>query len=77
MEISQAVRKEEKIMFEKYRFTEDSFGSECPDNWEEIADLLNDRLRAAFEEFDRIGADKYEYQEAADDIWEDFCEHGI
>lgn len=64
-------------MFEKYRFTEDSFGSECPDNWEEITDLLNDRLRAAFEEFDANGADDYEYQEAADDIWEDFCEHGI
>lgn len=25
-------------------FTVDSFGSNCPDNWEEIVDYLNDKI---------------------------------
>lgn len=60
-------------MFEKYRFTEDSFGSECPDNWQEIADYLNDKIARRFDELERDNADADEYRYEADSIWENYC----
>lgn len=60
-------------MFEKYRFTEDSFGSECPDNWEEIADYLNDKLKETFTELDKNNAEDHEYSCERDEIWEQYC----
>lgn len=60
-------------MFEKYRFTEDSFGSECPDNWEEVADYLNSQIAERFGELERENADDYEYHCEADAIWENYC----
>ena len=41
------------------RFDGESFGSNCPDNWEEIVDYLNDILES--------GSDDME------EIWEQYC----
>ena len=60
-------------MFEKYRFTEDSFGSECPDNWEEVADYLNSKIAERFDELEKENADDDEYRYEADAIWENYC----
>lgn len=43
------------------RFDADSFGSMCPENWEEIADYLNNKLEAG---------------EDPDEIWETYCRGG-
>ena len=60
-------------MFEKYRITEDSFGSVCPKNWEEVADYLNDKIARRFDELERDNADSDEYRYEADAIWENYC----
>jgi hypothetical protein len=47
-----------------YYITAESFGSECPENWEEIAAFLNDII-------DQRGiADDHD---AVNDLWEEFC----
>lgn len=46
-----------------YYITVDSFGSELPENWEEIADELN-------REIDRRGI--AEDRDAVDELWEDY-----
>ena len=48
--------------------TMDSFGSECPYNWEEIADFLNNLID------ERGIADD---REATDQLWEDYCSGDI
>ena len=40
-------------------FTVDSFGSRCPENWEEIINYLNEKLE--------------ETDEDPEDIWERYC----
>lgn len=42
----------------------DSFGSDCPSNWEEIADALNNLINERGIYFD---------SDAIDALWEDFC----
>ena len=42
------------------RFDGDSFGSNCPDNWEEIIDYLNDILESRSED-------------DMEEIWEQYC----
>lgn len=42
----------------------DSFGSDCPTNWEEIADFLNDIIRKTGIEDDH---------DAVNDLWEQYC----
>lgn len=56
-------------MFKDYEFTMDSFGADCPANWEEIADALND----LFEERSEGVDDPHELDEINGDIWEKFC----
>ena len=60
-------------MFEKYRITEDSFGSVCPENWQEIADYLNCKIAERFDELDRENADDNEYRCEADAIFGNYC----
>ena len=60
-------------MFEKYRITEDSFGSVCPENWQEIADYLNDKIAQRFDELERDNADADEYRYEADAIFGNYC----
>ena len=51
-------------------FTADSFGSDCPRNWEEIASFLN----GVFEE--RLGKEELDDDETwrlSNQIWEDYC----
>ena len=50
----------------KEYFTMDSFGSDCPANWEAICEFLNKKAAAI------IGPDDDEH-EAVEKIWEDFC----
>lgn len=45
-------------------FDGDSFGSDCPENWEEIVDYLNDRLDYEVEIL---------IKEKAEEIWENYC----
>ena len=51
-------------------FTVDSFGADCPANWEEIADYLNAAVEGliAPEDDDRDIRDKVE------DLWERYCD---
>ncbi len=43
------------------KFDGESFGSNCPSNWEEIVDYLNDKIED--------GMDKDDLE----DIWEAYC----
>lgn len=52
---------------EKFRFTGESFGADCPDNWEDIVAALNDIV-----ERDNI-VDKDE----AEALWDKWCCHGL
>lgn len=60
-------------MFEKYQITEDSFGAICPENWKNIATLLNEKITNKFAVLDKNGADDEEYRCEADKIWENYC----
>lgn len=51
----------------------DSFGAECPTNWEEIADYLNEKLTDWAEA--NPDADQYEARDYADSVWENYW-HG-
>ena len=48
----------------EYYITVDSFGAECPENWEEIAEFLN-----AIIDERGIAND----HDAVNDLWEEFC----
>lgn len=50
-------------------FNENSFGSNCPVNWEEIADFLND----LYEERTHGITDTDQMNCISDQIWEDYC----
>ena len=51
----------------KKYITADSFGSECPKNWEKIADYLNDKINWMCYLFND------DPKETTDDYWERFC----
>ena len=61
-----------------YHITMDSFGTDCPKNWEEIADYLNNVID---ETLDRMGPDAFDMggnltadaRDALDAIWENWC----
>lgn len=40
------------------KITVDSFGSRCPENWEEIADWMNEKIESG---------------EDPDEVWENYC----
>ena len=50
--------------------TAESFGSNCPQNWEEIADFLNEIIE------EKIEADNLDYRDAldfSDELWMQYC----
>lgn len=52
--------------------TMDSFGSELPENWQEIADLLNEKIEQLEEdEYGEIDRDD------VDAIWENYWKYAI
>jgi len=53
----------------KEYFTVDSFGAECPINWEEIAEALN---RIADREVAEVDNEVYA-KEIVEGIWEAYC----
>lgn len=68
-------------MINDYRITAESFGDECPKNWEEIADYLNEKIEAALSSnpelyfepgYDASGLSA-EGHDLLDKIWEDYC----
>ena len=59
------------MSIDDYRITVESFGDEVPQNWEEIADYLNEQFAAALAALDE--SDTYysrDAREAVDAIWE-------
>ena len=50
-------------------FDGDSFWSNCPQNWEEIADFLNDVL----EERSNEDMDDRDLKNLMEEIWEEYC----
>lgn len=61
--IKELIRKEVKTMNEYFNM--DSFGSECPSNWEAICEYLNRKT-------EEVSGDEEEVREAIDQIWENF-----
>ena len=63
------------MMPERYRITGDSFGSDIPENWEEIADFLNEVIEKAWEESglteDYNGYDWF--HDTVEEIWDKYC----
>lgn len=63
-----------------YHITEDTFGSDCPTNWEEIADFLNslidrtlDQTPGAYDPgYDDSGLSA-DGHDVVDAIWDRFC----
>ena len=60
-------------MYTEYHITMDSFGQDCPTNWEEIAEYLNDKIDALEDITDDTGALTPEGRDLVDAIWEDYC----
>ena len=60
-------------MFNDYHITMDSFGQECPENWEEIADYLNEIIDSMDGITDEIGELTPEGREQIDALWEQYC----
>lgn len=60
-------------MYENLHITMDSFGDNCPENWEEIADYLNDRIEQATFDLDPV-EDADEIRDIIDEIWNGYCE---
>jgi hypothetical protein len=60
-------------MFNDYHITMDSFGSECPNNWEEIADYLNSIIDSMDGIIDECGELTRDGREEIDALWERYC----
>ena len=56
----------------EYRITAESFGDTIPENWEQIAAYLNDRI----DEMDLDSLPEREQRDAVDELWEEFWSHG-
>jgi len=57
-------------MKEKIMITEESFGSNCPQNWEEIADFLNEIIEEKIEIDHLNDRDALDFSE---ELWEQYC----
>lgn len=68
-------------MARNYHINMDSFGSNCPANWHEIAAFLNTKIDKVLES---LGSYAYRFgdadaglspdgQEAVNQVWEDYC----
>lgn len=60
-------------MRNNYHITMESFGAECPMNWQEIANFLNDKIDELVEETDS----EYELQYRLRRLWDDYCDGKI
>lgn len=60
-------------MFIDYHITMDSFGQDCPNNWEEIADYLNSIIDSMDGITDENGELTLDGREKIDTIWETYC----
>jgi uncharacterized protein (DUF2236 family) len=61
-------------MFNEYHITMDSFGSDCPANWEEIADYLNAIIDNLPDITDPdTGNLTPDGREQIDTLWEQYC----
>lgn len=67
-------------MYYDYHITADSFGADCPENWEEIAAFLNELIDKTLENTDSAFDPAYdasglsfEGHAVVDDIWERYC----
>ena len=59
-------------MFNDYHITMESFGQDCPKNWEEIAAYLNAIIDSMGIE-DEFGEIDTEGREKIDALWETYC----
>ena len=59
-------------MYNNYHVTMDSFGSDCPSNWEEIAAYLNDKIDYALSVYGPDVSDPDCY-DALCSVWEAYC----
>lgn len=59
-------------MLEEYRITMDSFGQDCPTNWEEIADYLNGIIDNLEDITDDDGELTVDGREKISAIWENY-----
>lgn len=59
-------------MFNEYHITMDSFGQDCPANWEEIADHLNGIIDE-MDVTDEYGELTGEGRERINALWEKYC----
>lgn len=60
-------------MYSDYMFDMDSFGQDCPTNWQEIADALNGFLDELAEDC----TDKRDLRDEADALWAQYWSFGI
>lgn len=60
-------------MKDNYMITADSFGSNLPNNWQEIADSINEYLTELWEAATDEG--KNSFSETVREVWEDYCNH--
>ena len=64
-----------------WRIDGESFGANCPDNWEEVANALNEEIerRATANGIDEDDMDSYDediieqMRDIAAQVWEDWC----
>lgn len=59
-------------MFDDFHITMDSFGADCPANWEEIADYLNGIIDSTENITDEDGDLTQDGLEKINAIWEDY-----
>lgn len=57
-------------MKDKYYFTGESFGADCPENWQEIIDYLNRKID---ELPDSIFENEQDASDATEKIWDEYC----
>ena len=57
-------------MEENIKITVDSFGANCPQNWEEIADFLNEIIEEKIETDNLNDRDALDFSE---ELWEQYC----
>lgn len=62
-------KKGELMIPEKFLITMDSFGAALPDNWQEIADYLNELLSELWEKSES----KDDFKEAVEEVWDQYC----
>lgn len=59
--------------FEDYLITADSFGADCPDNWEEITDSINEYLTELWEA--ATEDERERFCDTSNEVWENWCYH--